>query len=351
MSSSREADEASSAASTEAQAERPSGVLSPSTGANEAPGTPPKSSVLGGWAFRLARMVVVIYASIVALMAIFQRSLLYHPHREASISEEDAGFPQFQVAGVTVPGHDGTPLQGWLTLDRPASSRDDIVPALQASKKPLIIYFQGNAGNRLRNAGVLRPFTQLGFHVLYVDHRGYGVNPGSPTEHDLVKDGRAIWDYARTTLGIPADRLVLFGESLGGGIAVAVAQSTCLDGQPPAGLVVSSTFSSIRRMAQYLYPYVPVRPILIDSFLSSERIADVTCPLLQFHGTADTIVPVGIGRELFAAMPAASASGLAKKYVEIEGGDHYDIPSSILSKELPAFARLAGCLLTDETPR
>lgn len=307
--------------------------------------------VVSGWPFRIARMAVVVYTSIVALMAIFQRSLLYHPHRETSITAEDAGLPQYQVTGVTVPGHDGLPLQGWLALDRPALSADDIIPSLQASKRPLIIYFQGNAGNRLLNAGILHQFTQLGFHVLYVDHRGYGVNPGSPTEDDLVKDGRAVWDYARETLGIPADRLLLFGDSLGGGVAVAVARSACLDSQSPAGLVLSSTFSSIRRMAQYLYPYLPIRPILIDTFLSSERIADVTCPLLQFHGTADTIVPVGIGRELFAAMPACSASGIPKKYVEIEGGEHYDIPPSVLQAELTAFARTVGCVLTGEGVR
>jgi len=316
----------------------------PSAGASE-PSLKPRFSVK-----RAGAMLVMVYAALLVFLGLFQRTLLYHPSREEAITLEDSGLSPRQVSEVVVPAHDGLPLRGWLALARPAAEPGKIFPTLRESMLPLIVYFQGNAGNRVQNSGVLRELTAAGFHVLYVDYRGFGINAGYPTESDLVQDGRAVWNYAREVLQVPSDRIILFGESLGGGVATAVARSACLEQQSPAGLILGSTFSSVRRVAGRLYPIFPVRFLLLDPFLSSERIADVTCPLLQFHGTADTIVPVDIGRELFQAMPLRSRSGVEKRYVEIAGGEHYEIPSETLRQELRAFASLCGCGASPDGP-
>lgn len=293
---------------------------------------------------RVGRIVVLVYVGLLLFLGVFQRTLLYHPSRAESITLADSGLAPTQVSEVVVPGHDGLPLRGWLALASPAKEPSQIFSTLRSSALPLIVYFQGNAGNRVRNAGIVRELTSAGFHVLYVDYRGFGINPGSPSESDLVQDGRAVWDFTREVLQIPSERILLFGESLGGGVATAVARSVCLDHQSPAGLILGSTFSSVRGVASRLYPIFPVRLMLLDPFLSSERIADVTCPLLQFHGTADSIVPIESGRELFRAMPLRSRSGIEKRYVEIAGGEHYDIPSTTLRDELQAFAKHCGCV-------
>ena len=293
---------------------------------------------------RGARLVILVYVVLLLFLGFFQRTLLYHPSRAETISLSDSGLSQAQVSEVVVPGHDGLSLRGWLALARPAKEPSQIFSTLRSSARPLIVYFQGNAGNRVRNSRILHELTTAGFHVLYVDYRGFGINAGSPSESDLVQDGRAVWDYARSVLQVPPERILLFGESLGGGVATAVARSVCLDHQAPAGLILGSTFSSVRGVASRLYPIFPVRLMLLDPFLSSERIADVTCPLLQFHGTADTVVPVDFGRELFQAMPLHSRSGIEKRYVEIAGGEHYDIPAATLRDELRAFAKHCGCV-------
>lgn len=303
--------------------------------------SPVETSPPRPWWHRLRRVPTFIlgpYLGVTLLLGIFQRSLLYHPMRAAEIRTADTGLPASEVSDVTIRAGDGTALHGWLARTGDEDfSQADVRRSVRESDAPVVIYFQGNAGNRLENAAIVRDLVEVGAHVLYVDYRGFGLNKGSPSEAALVGDGRAVWDFAVKHLGIAPRRIFLFGESLGGGVATAVAHGLCGEGVSPAGLILGSTFSSVRSVAQDLYPFIPVRWMLLDSFLSSERVTAITCPLLQFHGTNDSIVPVEIGRELFEAMPAASALGIEKRYVEIPGGEHYDIPTAVFRDELSRF--------------
>ena len=195
-------------------------------------------------------------------------------------------------------------------------------PSATDEPKFLVIYFPGNAGCRRDRIGDCCDFTQLGCDVLLFDYRGYGDNGGSPGEELLAADARRVWIFATQDLHFPPERIVLFGESMGGAVATRLAAEFSLAGDPPAALILNSTFSSLPDVAAWHYPVFPFRFLLIDRFPSIERIPHVTCPILQFHGTADDIVPFEYGRRLFDAGPKISATGVASRFLAIEGGRH-----------------------------
>jgi uncharacterized protein len=156
-----------------------------------------------------------------------------------------------------------------------------------------------------------------------------------------------VWRYVTDLRGVARQRVLLFGESLGGGVAVRLAAELCRRGTPPGGLILRSTFSSLVDVGAYHYPWLPVRWLLVDRFSSAEQIPDVTCPLLQFHGVRDTIVPITLGRRLFAAAPEKSSAGVAKRFVELARADHNDV---VLVAQ-PELHRALGEFLESLEPR
>ena len=150
-------------------------------------------------------------------------------------------------------------------------------------------------------------------------------NPGRPSEAGLHADARAIWKFATDQYGIAPDRLVLFGSSLGGGVAVRLAADVSRAGTPPAGLILRSTFSSMTDAAAFHYPWLPVRLVLIDRYASVAVMPKVTCPVLQIHGSRDRIIPLELGRRLFNAIPERSAGGIARRFVELPTAGHNNV--------------------------
>ena len=277
-------------------------------------------------ALRIALSLMIAFLFCVAMLAFFQRSLIYLPSRDPRIEPQDSGLPNGQVHTITVTTEDGLELRGWHVLPHgvTAGGQEECDQAL-ALEQPVIIYFSGNAGNRVYRAMDFELFTQLGCHVFVFDYRGYGDNPGSPSEELLAADAHAIWKYAVKTRGLAADRLFLFGESLGGGVAVRLAAELCQSGTPPGGLLLRATFSSLVDVAAYHYRWLPVRILMVDRFPSAERISSVSCPILHIHGIRDRIVPIRFGHELFAAAPEESSGGMAKRFVELPLAGHNDI--------------------------
>ncbi|MEX1096631.1 MAG: alpha/beta fold hydrolase [Planctomycetales bacterium] len=279
-----------------------------------------------GWLRWIGLRILLWPVLIVAVFGLMQRWLIYHPHREARILPAQARLADGQVHAVSLATHDGLELNGWHVLPDQCAARD----AAECDRRLaeggwLVLYLHGNAGNRRLRAADCRDFTRLGAHVFLFDYRGYGDNPGAPSEAALVADARTLWDYAVAERGVAPERIVLYGESLGGGVATRLAADLCADGICPAAVVLKGTFSSLADVGAHHFPVLPVRLLLVDRYESAEHIRQVTCPVLSIHGALDEIVPIEFGRRLFEAAPARSASGIEKRMVELAARGHNDL--------------------------
>jgi uncharacterized protein len=278
---------------------------------------------------------VVPYAAITLLFTIGQRQLLYHPMPSSGLAVAACGLAN-SASDVTLTTADGLTLHGWLIDAEPISGSDAAGSQQQptAGTDPLVIYFPGNASHRGGRLSDLCDFTRLGCDVLIFDYRGYAENAGSPSEAALAADARAVWKFAVEELNREPEEIVLFGESLGGAVAIDLAAWLSRQETPPAGLITNATFDSVPSLAAAHYPLFPLRWLVWDTWQSVDRIGEVACPVLMFHGTTDTLIPIEHGRRLFAAAPDRSACGIAKSFVPIEGAGHNDIPVSRLREEV-----------------
>ena len=278
-----------------------------------------------------------IYFAVVVMLALFQRSLIYFPVRQQRIEPEwQPYFEPGQAHTVTLTADDGVVLHGWHVLPTTKSKSDeskssDVVMTDAEARARLresglvVLYFSGNAGNREYRGPICRTLAQMNCHVLLFDYRGYGDNEGQPSEELLAADARQVWRYATETCGVAPERIVLYGESLGGGVAVRLAAEVEQEGAAPGGMILQSTFSSLVDAASHHFPWAPVGWALVDRYPSRDRIGSVHCPYLHLHGARDTIVPLALGRSLFEAAPAASARGIPKQFIELAGADHNDV--------------------------
>jgi len=183
------------------------------------------------------------------------------------------------------------------------------LPAEGASRA--LLFLHGNAGNashRLPNAAALR---DLGTHVLLLDYRGYGRSEGAPSESGVYADARAGLAWLTQERGIPERRIVVFGRSLGGAVAVDLARGRTL-----AGVILESTFPSLSAAGRFHFG--PLGALAGDRFASQDKIEEVRAPLLFFHGDRDRVIGHGLGRELYEAAPHP------KDFVTLAGAGHND---------------------------
>lgn len=227
-----------------------------------------------------------------------QRSLIYFPERR---------LPPLQAAGlptgesIAFSTEDDLRLEGWF-----------VHPAAQPTGQTVIV-FNGNGGNRANRAPLAAALARAGHAVLLFDYRGYGGNPGLPSERGLQRDARAALDAVLTRPDVDARRVVYFGESIGTGVAVRLASE-----RPPHALILRSPFTSLVGVGRHHYPFLPVRWLLRDRFASIEHIATLRAPLLVIGGTGDQIVPFEMSEDLYEAAPEP------KWLASIEGADHND---------------------------
>jgi len=220
-----------------------------------------------------------------------QRRLIYFPDHSAPRS-----IPSMfeEVAYETA---DGLTLRAWYREPEPG--------------RPVVIVFNGNAGNREGRVMLGAGLADAGFGVILTDYRGYGGNPGSPSEEGLARDSRAALGFAREVA--PAAPVVYFGESLGAAVAVELAIA-----EPPAVLVLRSPFTALADIGRVHYPWLPTSLMLRDRYPSIDRIGSVAVPTLVVAGDADSIVPIDQSRALYGA-----AAG-PKELLVIPGADHND---------------------------
>jgi hypothetical protein len=234
---------------------------------------------------------------ILAIIWTQQRRLMYFPFGRVP---DPSAVDLERASAVTFDTSDGLTLNGWF-----------IAPA--SAPRSTLVVFNGNGGNRAHRASLARALAAEGFAVLLLDYRGYGGNPGSPTEAGLKADARAAREYLLRRKDIDAKRLVYFGESLGSAVAVELAAE-----HPPAALILRSPFTSAVDVGQFHYRFLPVGWMLRDRFQSIDRIAQVRAPVLVIAGDRDDIVPVDQSKRLYEAAHAP------KKLVIISGADHND---------------------------
>lgn len=249
---------------------------------------------MSGWK-ALIGVVVFGYVALVGLMYVAQRALMYFPDT-ARISPADAGFAEAQE--IRFESGDGTALIAW-----------HVPPA---AGKPLVLYLHGNGGALRHRVSRLRALTQAGYGILALSYRGYGGSAGSPSEAGLIADGRAAYELAR--LKQSQARIVVWGESLGTGVATAIAAEGMGD-----ALILEAPFTSTADIAFATYPFIPVRLLMKDQFRSDLRIGAVRVPLLVLHGERDRVVPIGYGERLFAL------ANEPKRFVRLPAGGHEDL--------------------------
>ncbi len=267
------------------------------------------------------------------MLATFQRSLIYHPYRVTRVTPESAQLSAARVFEIQVEADDGVKLHGWFLPagGRTCLNQDNYLQHLGSGRRVAIV-FCGNAGHRGYRGDILELFSKLDIDTYIFDYRGYGSNEGSPSESAIIADSRALWRYLTRQRNIEPQRIVIFGESLGGGVATQLASHACREDQMPHALLLQATFSSLVDAAGYHYPWLPVGWLMADRFESVKAIATVRCPILHVHGTDDTIVPLKLGQRLFHHAPSESDSGHAKQFVELPETGHNDIDRSRLSK-------------------
>ena len=244
-----------------------------------------------------AGILLVLFAVLVGLLWALQRHLIYLP---------DSG-PAAAAAQV-LPGarevrletEDGLRLAAWYL---PGAAPDAAG----------VLIANGNGGHRGLRAPLARSLGEAGLAVLLFDYRGYAGNPGTPSEHGLAQDVRAARTFLLAEAGVPADRLLYFGESLGAAVVAELATE-----HPPAGLVLRSPFVDLASVGEVHYPFLPVRALLRDRYPVAERVARVEVPTIVVYGGRDSIVPPEQSRAV-----ADAAAGL-HRLVEVPGADHND---------------------------
>jgi hypothetical protein len=235
---------------------------------------------------------------LVVLFLIYVRYLEYksvfYPARDL---QADPGEIGLAYEDVLIRTQDHVFLHGWLVKN--------------PSAKSTLVFFHGNAGNIGGRLGKIGLFHRIGVNILIIDYRGYGKSKGYPTEKGIYRDALAAYDYLRRRDDLKGQKIIGYGASLGGAVAVDLAGQRPLD-----CLIVDSTFSSAVDMAKHIYPFVPSFLIRIR-FDSIAKIKGISAPKLFIHSRDDTTVPIALGRKLYEA-----ASG-PKEFLEIRG-DHND---------------------------
>lgn len=266
-------------------------------------------------------MLVVLVAVAGAALAVAwwqQRRLIYFP-------DTTPPPPAAQVlAGgrdVTLHTADGLDLAAWFV---PGTADDGTTGRAMA-----VLVAPGNGGNRAGRAGLADELRRRGFSVLLMDYRGYGGNPGTPSERGLAQDAMAAVEELER-LGFPSHRQIHVGESLGTAV-VAALQSR----RPPAGIVLRSPFTNLADVGAHNYPWLPVRTLLTDHYEVIDHLATTRVPVIVLYGTDDSVVPPALSAEVADRCPS-----LVERVV-LDGADHND-PVMFGPLLADAVARLAA---------
>lgn len=265
--------------------------------------------------FSRQRMLTVLFSAALCYLGIataiylIQRQLQYYPDRQLL---RPASYNLGSMSEHMLKSSDGTHVVIWERASAPSM--------------PTIVYFHGNGGHLGYRQHIFSEILRQGYGLIALEYRGYGTSEGMPSEEGFYADGRAAIQYALNEQHIPNAKLILYGESIGSGVAVQMATETEI-----GALVLQSPFTSATDIAAATYPWLPVRLLMKDRFESLSKIGKVNAPLLVLHGEADSIVPAAQGKALLEA-----ANG-AKHGVFFPGRNHNDLDPEALVNAMTAF--------------
>ena len=237
-------------------------------------------------------IMVTVWLALVILIYFFQARLVFYPSRTLGQTPADI---KLDYEDVFLQGRDAVEIHGWW------------LPAENA--RATLLFLHGNAGNISHRLNSLKIFHDLGLATLIIDYRGYGKSRGKPSEQGTYLDAMAAWRYLTEDKDIKPQRIIIFGRSLGGAVAVWLAANTA-----SAGLILESTFTSISDVGREHYPYLPVNYLARIHYPSIDRIDKINAPLLCIHSREDEIIPYRLGKALY------DRASEPKYFLEISGG-------------------------------
>lgn len=257
---------------------------------------------------QLLLIIPIVFLAVTVIIYCGQRKLIYFPAKEQPKRQAFQADDMQQIALLT---EDGLSLNAWYK------------PAIAA--QVTIVYLHGNAGHIGYRMPLVRQFLTAGFGVLLLEYRGYGGNQGQPSEQGLYQDGRAAIKYL-VGQGIFANHLVLYGESLGTGLATQLATEF-----PVCALVLQSPYTSLTALARYHYPWLFLPPR--DKYDSLARIATLHVPILILHGKQDEIIPYQQALTLF------QAANEPKRLISLDNKGHNNLWTGNFAEEIALFIR------------
>jgi fermentation-respiration switch protein FrsA (DUF1100 family) len=223
-----------------------------------------------------ASSIILAYIVITTFIYLYQRNLLYHPSENNYLNDKIA----FDYEELFINTDKGINLKSWFI-------KKDL------SKFKTILFFHGNAGNLLNRVHKLNELNKLDVNILLISWRSFSGNKGKPSEKNLYHDANSVVKWLNEQ-GVSNSSIVLYGESLGTGVAAELASKNSY-----GGVILESPFTSIADTAKIYYPYLPVNLLLKDRFDSKNKIKKINSPILIMHGKQDNIVPQKMGLELF----------------------------------------------------
>jgi fermentation-respiration switch protein FrsA (DUF1100 family) len=253
---------------------------------------------IGRRVLSLLKGAVIVYVMVVGILWFLQRDLLFHRTTERPMLNDPSLEPKREIVCLTTA--DGLNLRSWFFRASTPGA-------------PTVLFLHGNAGDIGNHLPWAKFLIAAGYGVLALEYRGYGGNPGAPSEAGLIDDGRAGFAFLKAQ-GIPDANTVLFGESLGTGVAVQLAAE-----HPVRAMILRSPYTSMAEVADIQLPYLFARWLVRDRFDSLAKIGLSKAPLFVFHGDADTLIPMALGRQLFEAAPEP------KTWLTIPGAGHNDV--------------------------
>jgi hypothetical protein len=256
---------------------------------------------------KLLAVAIIAFGGLVLLMYLAQRSLMYFPDRLRT-QPAAAGFAAAEEVVLDTAG--GEKVIVWHVPPR--------------GDRPVILYFHGNGGSLRYRVDRFRALTADGTGLVALSYRGYGGSTGRPTEAGLIADAAAVYAFAAARY--PPQRLVLWGESLGSGVAVALAADHAV-----GRIVLEAPFTSAADVGAMAYWFLPVRLLMKDQFRSDQRIGAVRVPLLILHGERDRVVPFALGQRLYAL------ANEPKRFVRFRNGGHEDLDAYGAQEAVRAF--------------